>query len=301
MSLLVTGTVGIDTVITPTGRADDVLGGSAVYFSLAAARFAPVRLVAVVGDDFPPAFRDVLASKRIDPTGLETRKGSKTFRWTGKYLGDMNERESLRTDLNVIAEAPPAIPPAFLDSDVVFLANTHPALQRNMRQQLPAAKLVVCDTMDLWINTEREALARTLAAVHGVVINDSEAVQLTGQKNVISAGRAVLAMGPRFVVVKKGAHGALLVTADGVTAIPAYPSERVVDPTGAGDSFAGGMLGYLAAEGRFDYATLRRALIRGTVAASFTIEDFSVKRLQALSETELQHRITEFTGMLAIG
>ncbi|MBN1511163.1 MAG: sugar kinase [Phycisphaerae bacterium] len=301
MSLLVTGTVGIDTVITPTGRADDVLGGSAVYFSLAAAKFAPVRLVAVVGDDFPPAFCDVLASRRIDPAGLETRRGSKTFRWTGKYLGDMNERESLRTDLNVIAEAPPPIPPAFLDSEVVFLANTHPAPQLNMRQQLPAAKLVVCDTMDLWIHSEREALTRTLAAVHGVVINDSEAVQLTGQKNVISAGRAVLAMGPRFVVVKKGAHGALLVTADGVTAIPAYPSERVVDPTGAGDSFAGGMLGYLAAEGRFDYATLRRSLIRGTVAASFTIEDFSVNRLQALSETELQQRITEFTGMLAIG
>jgi len=212
----------------------------------------------------------------------------------------MNERESLRTDLNVVAETPPAIPPAFLDSNVVFLANTHPTLQRNMRQQMPAAELVVCDTMDLWINSEQEALLQTLAAVHGVVINDSEAVQLTGTTNVISAGRAVLAMGPRFVVVKKGAHGALLATADGVTAIPAYPSERVVDPTGAGDSFAGGMLGYLAAEGRFDYATLRRALIRGTVTASFTIEDFSVKRLEALSQTELQQRISEFTEMLAI-
>ncbi len=300
MSLLVTGTVGIDTVITPTGRADDVLGGSAAYFALAAAKFAPVRLVAVVGEDFPGAFRNLLNSPPIDSTGLEARRGSQTFRWTGKYLGDMNERESLRTDLNVVAETPPAIPPAFLDSNVVFLANTHPTLQRNMRQQMPAAELVVCDTMDLWINSEQEALLQTLAAVHGVVINDSEAVQLTGTTNVISAGRAVLAMGPRFVVVKKGAHGALLATADGVTAIPAYPSERVVDPTGAGDSFAGGMLGYLAAEGRFDYATLRRALIRGTVTASFTIEDFSVKRLEALSQTELQQRISEFTEMLAI-
>jgi sugar/nucleoside kinase (ribokinase family) len=287
-------------VITPTGRADDVLGGSAVYFALAASKFAPVRLVAVVGDDFPPGFREVLEPGRIDPAGLETRQGSKTFRWAGKYLGDMNERESLRTELNVIAEDPPAIPAVFLDSEVVFLANTHPALQLNMRKQLPGAKLVVCDTMDLWIHTERDALGRTLAEVHGVIINDSEAVQLTGQTNVISAGRAVLAMGPRFAVIKKGAHGALLVTADGVTAMPAYPSEAVVDPTGAGDSFAGGMLGYLAAEGRFDYAALRRALIRGTVAASFTIEDFSVKRLRALSDGELQGRIAEFAGMLAV-
>ncbi|UCG16630.1 MAG: sugar kinase [Phycisphaerales bacterium] len=300
MSLLVTGTVGIDTVITPQGRADDVLGGSAVYFTLAAAAFTPVRLVAVVGDDFPDTFRSALTSDRIDLAGLERRAGSKTFRWTGKYLENMNERQTLRTDLNVIAEAPPVIPDPFKDSTVVFLANTHPALQLGMRRQVPDARLVVCDTMDLWINAERDALRETLAAVDGVVINDSEAVLLTGQSDVITAGRGVLKMGPKFAVIKKGAHGAVLVTADGVTAIPAFPSEAVKDPTGAGDSFAGGMLGYLAACESFDYAALRRALVRATVVASFTIEDFSVRRLQALTRDELDGRVAEFTKMLTI-
>lgn len=300
MSVLVTGTVGIDTVVTPTGRADDVLGGSAAYFALAAAKFAPVRVVAAVGGDFPASFRETLATERIDLTGLEVRAGSQTFRWAGKYLDNMNERETLRTDLNVVAETPPPIPDAFKDTAVVFLANTHPALQLGMREQVPAAKLVVCDTMDLWINTEPDALRKTLAAVHGVVINDSEAVQLTGRSNVITAGRELLKIGPRFVVVKKGEHGAVLVTADSMTAIPAFPSETVVDPTGAGDSFAGGMLGYLAAEDSFDTAALRRALVRGTVVASFTIEDFSVRRLRALTRDELDQRVAAFTKMLAI-
>jgi sugar/nucleoside kinase (ribokinase family) len=300
MSLVVTGTIGIDTVITPQGRADDVLGGSAVYFALAAAAFAPVRLVGVVGDDFPDHFRAALSSDRIDLTGLETRAGSKTFRWSGEYMENMNERETLVTELNVIAEDPPPIPAAYRDSAVVFLANTHPAVQLGMRNQFPDARLVVCDTMDLWINTEREALARMLAAVHGVVINDSEVTLLTGKTNPITAGRDILALGPQFVVVKKGEHGAVLVSADGVTAIPAFPAERVVDPTGAGDSFAGGMLGYLAARDVHDYATLRQALVRGTVVASFTIEDFSVGRLQSLTAEELDARVSAFTGMLAL-
>lgn len=300
MSLLVTGTVGVDTVITPHGRADDVLGGSAVYFSLAAAKFAPVRLVAAVGDDFPDTFRQTLRSDQIDLTGLEVRAGSKTFRWSGKYLANMNERETLSTDLNVVAEKPPPIPEAYRDSNVVFLANTHPALQLGMREQLPAAKLVVCDTMDLWITTERSALQKTLAAVDGVIINDSEAIELTGQSNLITAGRDVLKLGPKFAVVKKGEHGAVLVTSDGVTAVPAFPSETVADPTGAGDSFAGGMLGYLAAEASFDYDTLRRALVRGTVVASFTIEEFSVQRLRTVPRDEVNHRVAEFTTMLTI-
>ena len=301
MSLLVTGTVGIDTVITPTGRADDVLGGSAAYFTLAASLFSPVRVVAAVGDDFPPSFRAMLTSDRIDLRGLETRAGSRTFRWAGKYLENMNQRETLRTDLNVVAEAPPAIPDAFRDSRVVFLANTHPAIQRHMREQLPAARLVVCDTMDLWIHTTRDELMKTLAVVDGVIINDSEALQLTGQSNPITAGREVLRLGPRFVVVKKGEHGAVLVTPEGVTVVPAYPSERVVDPTGAGDSFAGGMIGYLAAKDSFHYAALRSALARATVVASFTIEDFSVRRLRDVTCEELDRRVAEFTRMLAIG
>ncbi len=300
MSLVVTGTIGIDTVITPHGRAEDILGGSAVYFALAASAFTPVRVVGVVGDDFPDAFRSVLTSDRIDLTGLERRAGSKTFRWSGEYKDNMNERETLVTELNVIAEAPPPVPDAYRDSAAVFLANTHPAVQWGMRKQFPKAKLVVCDTMDLWINTERGGLAELLAAVHGVVINDSEAALLTGHTNVITAGRAVLKMGPQFVVVKKGEHGAVLVTHDGVTAIPAYPAERVVDPTGAGDSFAGGMLGYLASQGSHDYESLRRALVRGTVVASFTIEDFSVGRLRGLTASELDARVGEFTEMLGV-
>ena len=301
MSPLVTGTIGIDTVITPTGRADDVLGGSAAYFTVAASLFSPVRVVAAVGDDFPPSFRAMLTSDRIDLRGLETRAGSRTFRWAGKYLENMNVRETLRTDLNVVAEAPPAIPDAFRDSRVVFLANTHPAIQRHMREQLSAARLVVCDTMDLWIHTTRDELMKTLAVVDGVIINDSEALQLTGRSNPITAGREVLRLGPRFVVVKKGEHGAVLVTPDGVTVVPAYPSERVVDPTGAGDSFAGGMVGYLAAGDAFHYVALRSALARATVVASFTIEDFSVRRLRDVACEELDRRVAEFTRMLAIG
>ncbi len=298
MSLLVTGSIGIDTVSSPHGHAEGVLGGSAVYFSFAASQYAPVRLVGVVGDDFPDEFRAVLETREIDLAGLEVRKGSQTFRWTGKFEGDMSEAETVGVSLNVLAEAGPKVPASFADSEYVFLANTHPSLQRELLAQLTSPKLVVCDTMNLWIENERDSLLQTLKLVHGVIINDAEARQLTGRMNLIEVGETILEFGPQFVIIKKGEHGAMLVTSDGPVTLPAFPTKTVCDPTGAGDSFAGGVLGYLASQGEHDSAALRRALVRGTVAASFTIEDFSLRRVQGLDRSEIDRRVDKFVNML---
>ena len=300
MSLLVTGSIGIDSVTTPHGSVNDVLGGSAVYFSFAASFFTPVRLVGVVGEDFPNEFRETLATRDIDLAGLETRKGSKTFRWTGKFVGDMNEAETVDVSLNVLAEAGPKVPASFADSRAVFLANTHPSLQRELLAQVDDPKLTVCDTMNLWIANERDELPKTLAAVDGVIINDAESRELTGCYNLIEVGEKLLNLGPKFAVIKKGEHGALLVTAEGPTAIPAFPTKNVNDPTGAGDSFAGGMLGYLAYGDDFSPPALRRALVRGTVAASFTIEAFSLKRVMEVKREDIDRRVEDFRMMLRI-
>ncbi|HLA84163.1 MAG TPA: PfkB family carbohydrate kinase, partial [Thermoguttaceae bacterium] len=210
-----TGSIAIDTVASPYGRAENVLGGSAVYFSFAASQYVPVRLVGVVGDDFPDAFRKVLASREIDLRGLEVRKGSKTFRWSGRFEGDMNAAETVEVDLNVLAERGPKVPEVFADSQTVFLANTHPTLQRDLLSQLRSPKLIVCDTMNLWITTERDSLLETLRVVTGVIVNDGEARQLTGKTNLLEAGEDMLSLGPRFVMIKKGEHGGLLVSGDG--------------------------------------------------------------------------------------
>ena len=298
MSLLVTGSIAIDTVTSPYGRAENVLGGSAVYFSFAASPYVPVRLVGVVGEDFPESFRRALATRDIDLRGLEVRKGSKTFRWSGRFEGAMNEAETVEVDLNVLAERGPKVPEVFADSQTVFLANTHPTLQRDLLSQLRSPKLIVCDTMNLWITTERESLLETLRVVTGVIVNDGEARQLTGRINLMEAGESILAMGPKFVIIKKGEHGALLLTPDGPAAVPAFPTKTVRDPTGAGDSFAGGCLGYLSAQGRTDFDTLRHALVRGTVAASFVIEDFSLRRVEKLTRAEIDLRVKQFVRML---
>jgi len=298
MSLLVTGSIGIDTVETPHGKVQDVLGGSAVYFSLAASMFGPVRLVGVVGEDFPDRYFEVFKGRPIDLAGLEARAGSKTFRWHGRYQGDMNSAESIKTDLNVLGEAGPKIPPSFADSRYVFLANTHPALQRELLAKLKSPALVVADTMNLWIETTRDELVKTLGKVHGVVLNDGEARLLTGKTQLMEAGREVLKLGPQFVVIKKGEHGAVLVTRDDSCVLPAYPTAHVIDPTGAGDSFAGGMLGYLAATGKHDGASLRSAIARGTVTASFTIEGFSYTGLIAASRGLIDQRLTELRSMV---
>jgi sugar/nucleoside kinase (ribokinase family) len=279
---------------------DDVLGGTAVYFAFAASQYVPVRLVAVVGDDFPAEFRRVLESREIDLTGLEVRSGSKTFRWAGQYEGDMNEAKTTGIDVNVLGEAGATLPPALADSETVFLAVTHPTQQRDLLEQLTSPKLVVCDTVDHWIANERDSLVATLRRVDGVIINDAEARQLTGRVSLIDAGEAILDLGPTFVMIKKGEHGALLVTGDGVFPIPAYPSKVVRDPTGAGDSFAGGVMGYLTKQGRHDTDTLRKAMVRGTIAASFTIEDFSLGRVRDLSRSEVDERVERFIGMLRL-
>lgn len=300
MSLLVTGSIGIDTVSSPHGSVTDALGGTAVYFSFAATHYVPVRLVGVVGEDFPDAFRETLRRRPIDLAGLETRKGSKTFRWSGKYVGNMNEAETVDVSLNVLAEAGPKVPQVFADSETVFLANTHPVLQRELLGQLTAPQLTVCDTMNLWIANEREELLKTFAMVDGVIINDGEACDLTGKTNLIEAGEGILGLGPGFAVIKKAEHGAILFTAEGPTAIPAYPTKHVKDPTGAGDSFAGGTLGYLSSVGDHSPAALRRAIVHGTIAASFTIEAFSLDRVLAIERGDIDGRVDEFLRMLRI-
>lgn len=306
MPLICTGTIGIDTVYTPHDHRERVLGGSCTYFAAAASFYGRVRIVAAAGEDLPEAFRETLGKFRnVDQTGLEIRSGSKTFAWGGKYLPNMNGRETLFTELGVLAEAPPAIPAGYRDSRYVFLANTHPAVQLQMLESFPERKLAVADTMDLWINTAKDQLLVLLRQVDGLVLNYDEAELLTGKANTVSAARHILEMGPKFVVVKKGEHGCILVHREGIVALPAYPAETVVDPTGAGDTFAGGMMGSLAAQeggagGTPSLAALRRALAHGTVIASFTIESFSLDRLAALTEGELSRRYEEYTGMIRV-
>ncbi|HRQ71998.1 MAG TPA: PfkB family carbohydrate kinase [Phycisphaerales bacterium] len=306
MSLTVTGTIGIDTVFTPDGQhRESVLGGSCTYFAAAASFYAPVRIVAVVGDDFPAEFRRTIAGfTNVDAAGLETRRGSKTFRWGGRYQPDMDHRDTLYTELNVLTEAPPPVPDAYRDSRFVFLANTHPAVQIGLLDQFPDRRLAVADTMDLWINTARAELELLLTRVDGLALNFDEAEQFTGLRNTVAAGRRLLDFGPRFVVVKKGEHGAILVHRDGIAALPAYPAERVVDPTGAGDSFAGGLMGFLAssrdAAEPTAFDAVRRAMAHGTVIASFTIEAFSLDRLASLSRAEIDARFAEYQQMLRL-
>jgi sugar/nucleoside kinase (ribokinase family) len=294
MSLLVTGSIGIDTVETPFGKRENVIGGSAIYFSYAASFFTPVRLVGAVGEDAPVEMFKVFGDQEVDTTGLEVRKGSKTFRWHGSYIKDLNEAVSVQTDLNILAEAAPKIPEKFLDSKYIFLANTHPVLQQQMAACLKKPRLIVADTMNLWINTARPELLKTLSMIHGLVLNDGEARLLTEKKNLIEAAREVLKMGPKFVVIKKGEHGCLMCSGDHVFALPAFPAEKVIDPTGAGDSFAGGMMGYLSTQGNVSMATLKRALAFGTVVASYTIADFSLGGLKSTTREQIDHRWSQF-------
>jgi len=298
MSLLVTGSIGIDTVETPHERREDLLGGSTTYFALAASLFTPVRVVGVVGEDFDRALLDPLAQRGCDLSGVESRAGSRTFRWHGRYLRGMNERTTVAVALNVLAERAADIPPHFLDSTYVFLANSHPAQQFAIAERLPAARLVVCDTMNLWIENEPAALRKLLARVQGVVLNDEEARLLTGEGNLVTAGRAVMRMGPQFVVIKKGEHGSLLVCPDDLFVVPSYPTECVVDPTGCGDAYAGALMGYLAAQERVDAATLRGAVARGSVIGSFVIESFSIDALLRATREEVERRLSELRSMV---
>ncbi len=305
MPLIVTGTIGIDTIETPTSKVEKVLGGSCTYFAAAASFFTQVRVVAVAGEDFHENYQAVFRKfPNVDVDGLEIRKGSKTFAWGGRYLDDMNVRETVFTELGVLGEHPPTPPAKYADSKFIFLANSHPVVQRELLESFPQRAIAVADTMNLWIETAREDLASLLSRIEGLVINDEEARLLTGKRNPISAGKKILDMGPMFVVIKKGEHGCILVHQEGVAMLPAYPCENVVDPTGAGDSFAGGMMGHLAAAHSKDMnitmASVQQAMAHGTVIASFTIESFSLDRLAKVTKDEIAKRYTAFAEMVKI-
>lgn len=289
MSLLVVGSVALDDVRTPFGEVKGALGGSATFFSVAASYFTDVSMVAVVGEDFPEGHIEFFHGRSIDTAGLEVAEGE-TFHWSGVYGYDLNNRETLDTQLNVFEKFDPRIPPGHADSEFVFLGNILPELQRNVLDQVERPELVGCDTMDFYIGGYRDELMRTLEKVDVIFINDAECRQLAGEPNLIKASRSVLGMGPEAVIVKKGEHGALLFRGDSCFSAPAFPCEDVHDPTGAGDSFAGGFMGYLAAAGDITDANIRRAVIYGTVMASFCVEDFSVNGMSSLSREDIEGR-----------
>lgn len=298
MSILVVGSVAFDTVETPFGRRDRVLGGSASFFSVAASFFTPVNLVGVVGSDFGEAQLAAFRGRPIDLAGLERAEG-RTFHWHGRYSLDFNSRDTLSTDLNVFEFFEPKIPPAYRGSEVVFLGNIDPVLQLGVLEQVDRPRIVACDTMNFWIKGKAEELRRTLARVQVLLVNDAEARDLSGEWNLVKAARAIRAMGPRTVVVKKGEHGVLLFDGEEAFAAPAFPLEAVLDPTGAGDTFAGGFLGYLAGSPVADGAALRRALVMGSTLASFCVEDFSLDRLLRLTRPEIDERYRRFRDLTA--
>ena len=299
-SLLVTGTIGIDTVRTPFGVSEDCLGGSSVYFSMAASFFGPVRFVGVIGNDCPFDLSEVFAGRGVDLAGLEVRENSKTFRWACTYAQDMDDRRTDLTELNVLAEAPPKVPEAFADSKFVFLANTMPSLQAELLGQVREPVFVAADTMNMWIGDYRDDLDALLKRIDCLIINEDEARQLADEHNLIKAGRIILDMGVSVVVVKKGESGSLVCSGDGERfLLPAYPAAEVRDPTGAGDSFAGGFMGYLAQRGKTDFPTLKKAIAYGTVTASFTIADFSLNGLSATSRAEIDRRLEDLRDAIS--
>jgi sugar/nucleoside kinase (ribokinase family) len=296
MSLVVVGSIGIDTVQTPHGEAKDVVGGAATYFALAASFFTRVRMVAAVGRDFPDAALSELRRRGVDLKGVEVREG-KTLRWTGRYHEDMNVRDTLHIDLGVFADFKPRLPDSYRDSQYVFLANIDPVLQGAVLDQLPAPGMVGCDTMNHWIHGSRPALEQLLQRVGILVINDEEARMLSGERNIVRAARRILGMGPRSVLIKRGEYGVIQFSASSVFAVPAFPLEEVFDPTGAGDTFAGGFMGQLARSGDASEAGIRRAIVYGSVMASFVVEDFSWRRVQSLTPEAIEERFRQFAAL----
>jgi len=298
MSLLVVGSVAFDTVRTPYGRAQEVLGGSAVYCAVAASYFTKVRMVAVVGDDFGDEPMGLLRGRGIDVTGLEVGRGP-SFRWEGEYSEDLNDRTTIATHLNVFERFDPKIRPADVGASHLFLGNIDPDLQRRVLGQVKP-KFSACDTMNFWIEGKSDSLKRLLSGVDGLVINDAEARLLAGELNTVVAARRLLGLGLRFLVIKRGEYGAALFSGGHYFAVPAYPVERPVDPTGAGDSFAGGFMGHLARSGETNGTTLREAMLHGSVLASFCVEDFSLKRLIAITPAEIEGRVRELKEFLSL-
>lgn len=297
MSLLVVGSVAYDAVETPFGKIENMLGGSGSHFSISASFFTDVRIVGVVGGDFSPEDEKVFHSHNVDISDLERVPDGKTFRWYGKYEYDLNVAHTLNTELNVFADFKPKLSSRSKSCRLVFLGNIQPDLQREVREQMPDAELVALDTMNLWIEHTRESLLKTIRGVDLVIINDAEARQLTEIPNLIKAARAILSWGPRALIVKRGEYGAALFTENSYFAIPAYPLESVFDPTGAGDTFAGGFMGYMASQPKLDEAAMRRAMIFGSVMASFNVEEFGTSRVQRLTHDEINERFRMFKKM----
>ncbi|HXD29799.1 MAG TPA: PfkB family carbohydrate kinase [Pyrinomonadaceae bacterium] len=297
MSLLVVGSVAFDEVETPFGKCDKMLGGSASHFSISASYFTDVRLVAVVGGDFSEEEQSVFDSHGVDISDLERISDGQTFRWGGRYDYDLNVAHTLYTHLNVFADFKPKLSDAAKSSRLLFLGNIQPDLQREVREQVPNAELVALDTMNLWIGATRESLQKTIECVDVMIINDAEARQLTDIPNLIKAARQILSWGPKALVVKRGEYGAALFTKENYFAIPAYPLESVFDPTGAGDTFAGGFMGYLASQPQLDEAAMRRAMIFGSVMASFNVEEFGTNRVRRLTPKEINDRFRSFKQM----
>jgi len=296
MSVLVVGTVAFDSIETPYGSAERILGGSAAYFALAASLFAPVRVVGVIGRDFPEEYIELFTERNIDIAGLQKERGE-TFHWRGRYHEDINVRDTLELHLNVLAGFQPHLPESYRDAEYVFLGNIDPLMQAEVLNQMRAVQLVVCDTMDHWIRESPEDLRKVLKRIEILVINDSEAKLLSGYHNIVQAARAILKMGPKVVLIKRGEYGVLQFSDGAIFATPAYPLEEVFDPTGAGDSFAGGFLGQLARSGDGSEGGLRRAIVYGSVVASFTVEDFGVKRLAKVGLGEIEERYRSFAKL----
>ena len=297
MSLLVVGSVAFDAVETPFGKCDHMLGGSASHFSISASFFTDVSIVGVIGGDFSEADGEVFRERNIGIGDLERIPEGKTFRWAGRYEYDLNVAHTLDTQLNVFADFKPKLSDASKKSRLLFLGNIQPDLQREVREQMPKAELVALDTMNLWIENTRDSLVRTIKGVDVVIINDAEARQLTAIPNLIKAAREILTWGPKALIVKRGEYGAALFTPESYFAIPAYPLEAVFDPTGAGDTFAGGFMGYLASQEKLDEAAMRRAMIFGSVMASFNVEEFGTNRVRRLTHSEINERFQAFKQM----
>lgn len=294
--ILVVGSIGLDTVETPFGKVNNVPGGSATYFSIAASFFSPVNLVAVVGDDFPKKQISFLQKRNIDTKGLEIN-GGKTFRWKGKYGYDLNQAHTLDTQLNVFADFKPKLPEDYRKSEFVFLANIDPTLQLEVLRQVKNPRLIACDTMNFWIEKKKTDLKKVISKVDILFINEGEIRQLTAQPNLVKATKEIFSWGTKTIVVKQGEYGAVLFNRDFIFSAPGFPIEQVLDPTGAGDSFAGGFMGYLAGNGDMTERCLRQATIFGSVIASFNVEDFSFNRFKSLKQVEIENRFKEFKNL----
>ncbi len=293
MSVLVVGSVALDTITTPFGKAKDILGGSATFSAVSASVFTPVNLVAVVGQDFPEEYIDLLRDKRVDLTGLKKERG-KTFRWEGEYSWDFSNPKTIATDLNVFGKFDPTIPKVYRKNKFLFLANIDPEIQEKVLNQVDKPKIIACDTMNYWIEHKRKQLLKLLKKVDICLLNEAEARELVGEVNLMKAGKEILKLGPLVVIIKKGEHGVLLFSQKHIFATPAYLLESVYDPTGAGDTFAGGFMGYLARAKEYNKKSLRRAVVYGSIMATFAVEDFSLRKLQKVTLQDVRRRLDKF-------